>query len=232
MRTSGSRAVCTAAVSAAPSRCRRVVSRALSSAAARRLPTSSSSLSGSPPERIRRAADASSRVVFPVPGPPTTRSGPASWSRTHRAAASHSGSGTATRGGRTSRGALASSTTSGPGTTRFDHVPPTVPGSGAGHDRGMDDATVERVRALVRAIPPGPGPQLRRDRRRRRGSARPAWSAALLAVDGHDLPWHRVVRANGTFAPHLAVGAGRAAAGRGRPRHGRPRPGRPPPPPR
>ena len=27
----------------------------------------------------------------------------------------------------------------------------------------------------------------------------------MLAEDGHDLPWHRVVRADGTFAPHLAV---------------------------
>ena len=68
----------------------------------------------------------------------------------------------------------------------------------------MDDATVEAVRAAVRAIPPGEV----------RSYGEVAADAGLrsarlvgrvLAVDGHDLPWHRVVRADGRFAPHLAV---------------------------
>ena len=68
----------------------------------------------------------------------------------------------------------------------------------------MDDATVEAVRAAVRAIPPGEVRsygEIAADAGLR--SARLV--GRVLAVDGHDLPWHRVVRADGRFAPHLAV---------------------------
>lgn len=67
----------------------------------------------------------------------------------------------------------------------------------------MDEATVERVRAVVRAIPPG----------ETRSYGEVAVEAGLrsarlvgriLAEDGHDLPWHRVLRADGTCAPHIA----------------------------
>ena len=67
----------------------------------------------------------------------------------------------------------------------------------------MDEATVERVRAVVRAIPPG----------ETRSYGEVAAEAGLrsarlvgriLAEDGHDLPWHRVLRADGTCAPHIA----------------------------
>ena len=27
----------------------------------------------------------------------------------------------------------------------------------------------------------------------------------ILAEDGHDLPWHRILRADGTCAPHIAT---------------------------
>ena len=27
----------------------------------------------------------------------------------------------------------------------------------------------------------------------------------ILSEDGHDIPWHRVLRADGTPAPHIAV---------------------------
>ncbi|MBP2476558.1 alkylated DNA nucleotide flippase Atl1 [Crossiella equi] len=67
----------------------------------------------------------------------------------------------------------------------------------------MDDETIERVRAAVLSIPAGqvatygdvadvsraPSPRL---------------VGRVLSEDGHDLPWHRVLRANGTCAPHLA----------------------------
>ena len=67
----------------------------------------------------------------------------------------------------------------------------------------MDDEIVERVRAVVLAIPPG----------ETRSYGEVAAEAGLrsarlvgriLAVDGHDLPWHRVVRADGSCAPHIA----------------------------
>jgi len=68
----------------------------------------------------------------------------------------------------------------------------------------MDDATVEAVRAAVRAIPPGQtstygeiAAQL--------GLSTPRIVGRILAEDGHDIPWHRVLRADGTPAPHIAV---------------------------
>ncbi|SDC98549.1 MGMT family protein [Actinokineospora iranica] len=67
----------------------------------------------------------------------------------------------------------------------------------------MDEELHERVRAAIRSIPEGrvatygdiadltraPSPRL---------------VGRILSEDGHDLPWHRVLRANGTPAPHLA----------------------------
>ena len=68
----------------------------------------------------------------------------------------------------------------------------------------MDDETVERVRAAVRAIPPG---QVRSygEVAEEAGLSSARLVGRVLAVDGHDLPWHRVVRADGSFAPHLAA---------------------------
>ena len=68
----------------------------------------------------------------------------------------------------------------------------------------MDDETVERVRAAVRAIPPG---QVRSygEVAEEAGLNSARLVGRVLAEDGHDLPWYRVVRANGTFAPHLAA---------------------------
>jgi len=68
----------------------------------------------------------------------------------------------------------------------------------------MDEATVERVRAVVCAIPPG---QVRSygEVATEAGLNSARLVGRILADDGHDLPWHRVVRANGTFAPHIAA---------------------------
>jgi methylated-DNA-protein-cysteine methyltransferase related protein len=68
----------------------------------------------------------------------------------------------------------------------------------------MDDATVERVRAVVRAIPSG---HVRSygEVAAEAGLRSARLVGRILAVDGHDLPWHRVVRADGSFAPHIAV---------------------------
>lgn len=67
----------------------------------------------------------------------------------------------------------------------------------------MDEETVEAVREAVRAIPPGEtstygeiATQL--------GLSSPRIVGRVLAEDGHDLPWHRVLRADGTPAPHIA----------------------------
>jgi alkylated DNA nucleotide flippase Atl1 len=68
----------------------------------------------------------------------------------------------------------------------------------------VDDASVERVRAAVRAIPPG---QVRSygEVAEEVGLRSARLVGRVLAEDGHDLPWHRVVRADGSFAPHIAA---------------------------
>lgn len=68
----------------------------------------------------------------------------------------------------------------------------------------MDDATVEAVRAVVLAIPPGETLSYG-EVAARAGIRSPRLVGRVLAEDGHDLPWHRVLRADGTPAPHIAV---------------------------
>jgi methylated-DNA-protein-cysteine methyltransferase related protein len=69
----------------------------------------------------------------------------------------------------------------------------------------MDEATVEAVRAAVRAIPAGETSTYGEVAAAAGIPGRARLVGRILAEDGHDLPWHRVVRANGTFAPHLAA---------------------------
>jgi methylated-DNA-protein-cysteine methyltransferase related protein len=68
----------------------------------------------------------------------------------------------------------------------------------------MDDDTVERVRAVVLAIPPGETLSYG-EVAKLAGLRSPRLVGRILAVDGHDLPWHRVLRADGTAAPHIAA---------------------------
>jgi methylated-DNA-protein-cysteine methyltransferase-like protein len=68
----------------------------------------------------------------------------------------------------------------------------------------VDDETVERVRAVVIAIPPGEVASYG-EVAARAGLRSPRLVGRILAEDGHDLPWHRVLRADGSCAPHLAV---------------------------
>jgi len=70
---------------------------------------------------------------------------------------------------------------------------------------GMDEATVERVRAVVLAIPPGETSTYGEVAERAGIPGRSRLVGRILAEDGHDVPWHRVLRANGTCAPHIAV---------------------------
>ena len=68
----------------------------------------------------------------------------------------------------------------------------------------MDEETVERVRAAVRDIPPGETASYG-EIAARAGLASARLVGRILAEDGHDLPWHRVLRADGTCAPHIAT---------------------------
>jgi methylated-DNA-protein-cysteine methyltransferase related protein len=68
---------------------------------------------------------------------------------------------------------------------------------------GVDEETVERVRAAVRAVPPGETASYG-EIAERTGLRSPRLVGRILADDGHDLPWHRILRADGTCAPHLA----------------------------
>lgn len=65
---------------------------------------------------------------------------------------------------------------------------------------------VERVRDVVAGIPPGHVLSYG-DVAARAGLRSARLVGRLLSVDGGDLPWHRVIRADGTPAPHLAARA-------------------------
>jgi methylated-DNA-protein-cysteine methyltransferase-like protein len=66
----------------------------------------------------------------------------------------------------------------------------------------MDDELHERVRELIAAVPAGKVATYG-DIAAASGAPSPRVVGRILAEDGHDLPWHRILRANGTPAPHL-----------------------------
>ena len=66
----------------------------------------------------------------------------------------------------------------------------------------MDDVLHERVRELIAGVPAGTVATYG-DIATLAGAPSPRMVGAILAEDGHDLPWHRILRANGTPAPHL-----------------------------
>lgn len=63
---------------------------------------------------------------------------------------------------------------------------------------------MERVREVVRAVPPGETTTYGEVAARAGLPGRARLVGRILAEDGHDLPWHRVLRADGTCAPHVA----------------------------
>ncbi len=63
---------------------------------------------------------------------------------------------------------------------------------------------MERVRAAVRAIPPGETASYG-EIAKQTGLRSARLVGRILAEDGHDVPWHRVLRSDGTCAPHLAT---------------------------
>lgn len=68
----------------------------------------------------------------------------------------------------------------------------------------MDDETVERIRDAVLAIPPGRTSTYGEVAARAGIPGRARLVGRILSEDGADLPWHRVLRADGTCAPHVA----------------------------
>lgn len=68
---------------------------------------------------------------------------------------------------------------------------------------GVDEQTVERVREVVAAIPAG-RVLAYGDVAARAGLRSARLVGRIMAEDGADLPWHRVLRADGTAAPHIA----------------------------
>lgn len=66
----------------------------------------------------------------------------------------------------------------------------------------VTDAQVERVRALILAIPVGRVATYG-DIASAAGLSSPRIVGWILRVDGSDLPWHRVIRASGRPAAHL-----------------------------
>ncbi|WP_189054629.1 MGMT family protein [Longimycelium tulufanense] len=68
----------------------------------------------------------------------------------------------------------------------------------------MDDALIERVREVVASIPAG-RVLAYGDVAELAGAPSPRLVGRILAVDGHDVPWHRVLRSDGTVAAHLAT---------------------------
>lgn len=68
----------------------------------------------------------------------------------------------------------------------------------------IDDESVERVRRMVAAIPPGTVSSYGEIAARAGMPGCARLVGRILAEDSHDLPWHRVLRADGTPAPHLA----------------------------
>jgi alkylated DNA nucleotide flippase Atl1 len=67
----------------------------------------------------------------------------------------------------------------------------------------VDAETAERVREVILAIPPGHTLSYG-EVAARAGVPSARQVGRLLSEDGQDLPWHRVHRADGRFAPHLA----------------------------
>jgi methylated-DNA-protein-cysteine methyltransferase related protein len=69
----------------------------------------------------------------------------------------------------------------------------------------MEGEDLERVRGVVAAIPPGSVLAYGEVAARAGLPGRARLVGRILAEDGHDLPWHRVLRADGTPAAHLAA---------------------------
>jgi alkylated DNA nucleotide flippase Atl1 len=68
----------------------------------------------------------------------------------------------------------------------------------------VEPGPAERVREVILAIPVGEVLSYG-EVAARAGVPSARQIGRLLSEDGQDLPWHRVIRADGRFAPHLAA---------------------------
>ncbi len=68
----------------------------------------------------------------------------------------------------------------------------------------VDPDTADRARAVINSIPPGSVVSYG-EVAARAGVRSARQIGRLLAEDGQDLPWHRVVRADGRCAEHLVA---------------------------
>lgn len=66
----------------------------------------------------------------------------------------------------------------------------------------MDEQLHERVRDVISSVPAGKVATYG-DIAAVAGAPSPRLVGRVLSEDGSDLPWHRILRANGTPAPHL-----------------------------
>jgi alkylated DNA nucleotide flippase Atl1 len=69
----------------------------------------------------------------------------------------------------------------------------------------MEQATLERVREVIAAIPAGSVLAYGDVAAQAGIPGRARLVGRILAEDGQDLPWHRVLRADGTPTPRLAT---------------------------
>ena len=69
----------------------------------------------------------------------------------------------------------------------------------------MDSDDLERIRGVVAAIPAGSVLAYGEVAARAGLPGRARLVGRVLAEDAQDLPWHRVLRADGTPTPHLAT---------------------------
>lgn len=106
------------------------------------------------------------------------------------------------------------------GTSRWNHAAPTAdqqashecprvgqetrtrPGAKSCDTGNVDEQTLEDVRSVVASIPSGRVLSYG-DVAELAGLRSARLVGKLLAEDGADLPWHRVLRSNGTVADHL-----------------------------
>ena len=82
-------------------------------------------------------------------------------------------------------------------------LPGTRTGTPVERECGVDEELHERVRDVIMSVPPG-RVTCYGDVAAMAGASTPRLVGRILGEDGHDLPWHRVLRSNGTPAPHLA----------------------------
>jgi methylated-DNA-protein-cysteine methyltransferase related protein len=66
----------------------------------------------------------------------------------------------------------------------------------------VDESQHERAREVIASIPPGHVASYG-DIAAIAGLSTPRLVGRILSEDGHDLPWYRVLRSDGTPAPHL-----------------------------